>query len=146
MKPIMTTHQSLRRGGLEVRWFYEPPRTRAVLVGTGELRLMSLPMPGAMFGVCYLSGRPASLHCFAAAREPLHSRDDALYIASQMNGWVCLGFAAARLIMLGQIDPITAYWNTTFQGVPGRALTDLNHSVQRLCVHLDIAPLSFFVA
>lgn len=81
-KPMFTTHQSLLAH--EIRWFYEPPRARTVLVQAGHgFYRWRATVPGAMFGVRYIRGRPASLYCYAAKREPSDADDPVIYYATK---------------------------------------------------------------
>src|SRR5512139_2851056 len=137
MKSLFTT----RVRSYKVEWFEEEPCVRTVLVNNGGVRLrvtpdevfiqgnipsarpgvIRLPWPRVIFAV--VRGRRRkfmSLHSFSSP-VPVTSEDDVLRVLPHGNflgrtGQVCLGSANER-VMSGDLDPIEAFWNTSFSDV-----------------------------
>lgn len=90
-------------------FYFEAGRRRSVLVSTERgSRVDYRDFPDMVFGVGHLMEKVAWLSAWSCSAE------------RQLMGMdlqkQCLGYAAAKRICSGRLDPIDAYWSTAFLG------------------------------
>lgn len=111
---VAATQLKVKRNGLwpfvYVDWFKEPARSRTVLV-RGKPQRVDFPL--VVFAVTRLFGMFLRLHAMCRD-ETGHLR--VLYIPNVIDGQVCLG-TAYESVFRGKLDPVEAFWNTSFDGV-----------------------------
>lgn len=100
---------------VSIDFFFEPARRRTVLARVkGEDKFyhtvaQQRDFPDTVFGVGRARGAVAWLSVWGARWRGVE-----LTVSGGFNA-VCLGRAAAARIQLGTLDPIDAYWLTTFR-------------------------------
>lgn len=111
--------------GWPVVWDWAPPRRGTILLhdeNDGDYRqTVRVDWPGTCFAtvVCPFTGVPVALYAYAADSPPRGPTDHVLMKAipgarRRLHGWVCLGDAADEAIRKGEMTPIEAFYNTSF--------------------------------
>lgn len=120
---------SLNEGRHFTRWVFEEGRKRTVMSHEFQRddddhylkmvhHLTSLDMPDMLFGIVMdrHSSVISSVYAYDAAMGvPVSPDQDGVASDSMMGGgWICMGNEAARKIVSGELDPVDAYWLTSF--------------------------------